>query len=159
MLATSKVVFSCWMMIALEKPAMWASAAGWCWCLGLGITSHVGFRGTGAAGAQEQQQSSWSQMTQKPVTWETHGFDFALQATSQTRLDAAWARNQPITNQEPKQKGNWTQNVASFIWNSSLGSLPLKVNPSYFSWEIIIIRSLEFQNKFTLESCVSKQNS
>ena len=154
MLATSKVVFSCWMMIALEKPAMWASAASW--SLGLGIASNAGFWDSGV---QEQQQSSWSQMTQKPVTWETHGFDFALQATSQTRLDAAWTRNQPITNQEPKQKGNWTQNVASFIWNSSLGSFPLKVIPSYFSCEIIIIRTLEFQIKFTLESCVSKQNS
>ena len=86
---------------------MWASAASW--SLGLGIASNAGFWDSGV---QEQQQSSWSQMTQKPVTWETHGFEFALQATSQTRLDAAWTRNQPITNQEPKQKGNWTQNVA-----------------------------------------------
>ena len=95
------------MMIALEKPAMWASAASW--SRGLGIASNAGFWDSGV---QEQQQSSWSQITQKPVTWETHGFDFALHATSQTRLDAAWTRNQPITNQEPKQKGNWTQNVA-----------------------------------------------
>ena len=81
-------------MIALEKPAMWASAASW--SLGLGIASNAGFWDSGV---QEQQQSSWSQMTQKPVTWETHGFDFALQATSQTRLDAAWTRNQPANNQ------------------------------------------------------------
>ena len=51
--ATSKGVFSCWMMIALEKPAMWASAASW--SLGLGIASNAGFWDSGV---QEQQQSS-----------------------------------------------------------------------------------------------------